>query len=339
MTDSDLPCRAATGFHLPPSPRDARGMVRRVGVEVEFMGIAARDAAQALGAGLGGTVVEEDPHAFLVRGTPLGDLAVELDIRYVHPQAHEKDLPVRLGPRAAAWLGSALVGIVPRELITAPMPLDRLPKVDRAIDVLRRAGAAGRGTIWFGSLGLHFNVDPPRLDVAALAAMLRAFVLLDPWLRRESTKQGRGLWPAFLPAPYPADYVRRVAAPDYRPDLATFTADYLDANPTRDRGLDLLPILLHFDEARVRARLPYEKIGGRPVLHHRLPQARVGEPGWSIAPDWNRWVAVERLAEDPDRLAALACAYLGFGGTEAAWVRRASSIAFDAEAAEGCSLS
>lgn len=338
MTASDPLCRTATGFDLPPSPWSARGTARRVGVEVEFMGISARAAARALAAGLGGTVAEEDPHAFLVRGTPLGDLAVELDIRYVHPQAHEKALPVRLGPRLAARLGSALVGVVPRELITAPMPLDRLPEVDRAIEILRHAGAAGRGTTWFGSLGLHFNVDPLHLDVAALVTTLKAFVLLDPWLRRETAGSVR-LWPAFLPAPYPADYVRRVVAPDYRPDLPTFAADYLDANPTRDRDLDLLPILLYFDEARVRAKLPYAKIGGRPVFHYRLPRAHVGAPGWSIAADWNRWVAVERLAEDPDRLEALACAYLGFAGTEAAWVRRASSIAFGADAAAGCPAS
>ena len=62
--------------------------------------------------------------------------------------------------------------------------------------------------------------------------------------------------PSFLPAAYPTDYVRRVIAPDYEPDLMTFAEDYLAANPTRDRSLDLLPILLHVDEARVRARLP-----------------------------------------------------------------------------------
>ena len=134
--------------------------------------------------------------------------------------------------------------------------------------------------------------------------------------------------PSFLPAPYPADYVRRVVAPDYQPDLATFAEDYLAANPTRDRGLDLLPILLHLDARQVRARLPREKIGARPVLHYRLPQAHVGEPGWSIAPDWNRWAAVERLAEDRDGLVALGWAHQDFGGTEAAWVQRARSIAF-----------
>jgi hypothetical protein len=73
-----------------------------------------------------------------------------------------------------------------------------------------------------------------------------------------------------------------VLAPGYRPDLAGLAGDYLAANPTRDRGLDLLPVLLHLDPARVRAALPREKVGARPALHYRLPRARVGEPGWGI---------------------------------------------------------
>jgi hypothetical protein len=315
-------------FDVPPSFRGGKGPARRVGVEMEFMGLDARAAAQALGAGLGGIVAEEDPHAFLIRGSRIGDLTVELDIRYAHPRrAYGNALPVRLGPRAAAWLGSALTGIVPRELITGPMTADELPGVDRAADVLRRAGATGRGTTWFGSLGLHFNVDLSGLDAQVLTTTLKAFLLLEPWLRRAAAGEGARR-PSFLPAPYPPDYVRRVVTPDYQPDLRRFAEDYLAANPTRDRALDLLPILLHLDEVQVRARLPRTKISTRPVLHYRLPQAHVGEPGWSIAPDWNRWAAVERLAADPDRLSALCWAYLDSGGAQEGWMRRASSIAF-----------
>lgn len=291
------------------------------------MGLAAQEAAQALRAALGGTVVEENPHAFHVRATSLGDLRVELDIRYVHPQRDQVEmLPLRLGPRGAAWLGAALGGVVPHELVTAPMAVDRLHEVDQAIDVLRRAGATGQGTTWLGSLGLHFNVDPPGLDADRLTATLQAFLLLEPWLR-QACARGGARWPSFLPARYPAGYVRRVTAPDYRPDIVTFAADYLAANPSRDRGLDLLPILTHLDERQVRARLPREKIGARPVLHYRLPQAYVGEAGWSVAPDWERWAAVERLAGDRDELIGLARAYQAFTGSETDWIERTRDVA------------
>ena len=67
---------------------------------------------------------------------------------------------------------------------------------------------------------------------------------------------------------------------------------------TRKRALDLLPLLAHLDEERVRSVLPHEKIGSRPVFHYRLPHAHLSDPTWSIMPDWNRWLLVERLASD-----------------------------------------
>jgi hypothetical protein len=317
-------------FDRPPSTRTADGLPRRVGVEVEFMGPGVREAARALAAGLGGIMIEEDPHAVTVRGTRLGDLTVELDLRHAHPQRHGRTLPIRLGQRSAALLGFVLGGVVPRELITAPLPLDRLDEVDGAIAMLRHGGATGRGAVrpgssQLGSLGLHFNVDVPELTIETILAHLRAFMLLDPWLRTTSfaTRNER----VTAPPDFPEEYTRLVLSPDYRPDLADFSDDYLAANPTRDRALDLLPLLLHLDGPRVRRRLPREKISARAVFHYRLPQAHVGDAGWSIAPDWNRWTVVERLAADHERLSELSLAWLLFKGEAGAgaWIARPSA--------------
>jgi hypothetical protein len=304
-------------FDLPPSTRTADGLPRRVGVEVEFMGPGVREAARILAASLGGIVIEEDPHAVTIRGTRLGDLTVELDLRHAHPQRHGHTLPVRLGRRSAALLGFALGRVVPRELITAPLPLDRLGEVDGAIALLRRAGATGRGAVrsgspQLGSLGLHFNVDVQDLTVETILAHLRAFMLLDPWLRATSFAMRSERVAA--PPDFPDEYTRLVLSPDYRPTFAGLSDDYLAANPTRDRALDLLPLLLHLDEPQIRRLLPREKISPRAVFHYRLPQAHVGDEGWSIAPDWNRWVAVERLAAEPERLAELSRAWFLFKG-------------------------
>jgi hypothetical protein len=285
-------------FRQPPSVRNAQGVVRRVGVEVEFLGISVRTAAQALAVELGGTCQEEDPHAFHILDTSIGRLAVELDLRYAHPQRSAATPRVRLGAVGAAWLGKALGGIVPRELITAPLPIDKLDSVDRALAVLRAAGARGSGSAWFGSLGLHFNIDPPNIDPDTITATLKAFLLLNARLRQETA--GKAM--AFLPVPYPDAYIRRVVDRAYWPDLRTLAEDYLAANPTRNRDLDLLPLFLHIDPALVRARLPYEKIGSRAVFHYRLPRAYLSDPAWSIASAWNGWVAVEALAGDRNRL-------------------------------------
>lgn len=283
-------------FHTPPVTRTAQGAVRCVGVEVEFQGIRTRAAAHALVAGFGGILVEEDPHAFHVLDTAIGRLAVELDIRHVHPQRWTATPPIRLLTAGAAWFGTVLNPVVPRELITAPLPIERLGLVDRAVGVLRAAGASGCGVTRFGSLGLHFNIDPPRIDADMIAATLKAFLLLNARLRHETT--AREASSVFLPAPYPDAYVRRVVDPDYWPDLPSLAEDYLAANPTRNRDLDLLPLFLNLDPERVRARLPYEKIGNRAVFHYRLPRAYVSDPAWSVASAWNGWVAVEALAGD-----------------------------------------
>jgi hypothetical protein len=151
--------------------------------------------------------------------------------------------------------------------------------------------------------------------------------LLNGWLRRQVAPDPTRNLLGFAD-PFPAAYVRKLVSPDYWPDIATFIDDYLSANPTRNRDLDLLPLLLYLDEERVRAALPNEKINGRPTFHYRLPDARVSDPGWSIAPDWNRWVAVERLASNRGRIDAVGASYLAFAGEEKSWADTVERIAF-----------
>ena len=295
----------------PPVLTAANGSLRRVGVEIEFLGPNARVAAEALAADLGGTCEAEDPHAFKISGTHLGDLLIETDLRHVHPDRHP-ELGLRLDRRLAAWLGTVASPFVPRELITAPVAIARLPEIDTAVASLRSAGARGRGGVLLDSLGLHFNIDPPHLDAATVTAFLKAFLLVSDRLRQEIA--GGSLRRALiLPPDYPQAYKRRVLDPDYRPDLAELTEDYLAANPTRKRALDLLPLLAHFDEERVRSVLPNEKIASRPVFHYRLPQAHLSDPAWSIMPDWERWLSVERLAADPEQLARMGSAAMSDG--------------------------
>ena len=290
-----------------PIPTTSAGTLRDVGIEVEFTGLSERGAAHVIARELGGTVREEDPHAFHVQGCVLGNISIELDVRHVHPQRLAGHPMPWLQPPASSWLGTALSPFVPRELVTGPLAITRLGEIDSAAALLRRAGARGDRATPFGSLGLHFNVPPPAMEIDALLPLLRAYLVLEPWLRQGCTP---GLLPHhFAPPAYPAAYVRKVLASDYSPDLPSFCDDYVTANPTRQRSLDLLPLLLHLYPDLVGKRI-VDKVKSRAVLHYRLPTARVGVEGWSIADDWNRWVAVERLANDPDQLGLAAARML-----------------------------
>ena len=124
---------------------------------------------------------------------------------------------------------------------------------------------------------------------------MRAFLRLGDGLRHRTARGNRRLALA-TPPDYPQAYMEMVLAENYRPSLREFTADYLAANPTRKRALDLLPLLSYLNEDQVRSALPREKIGRRPVFHYRLPQAHVGERGWGVLTDWQGWLTVERLA-------------------------------------------
>jgi hypothetical protein len=313
-------------FDRPPQMHNAEGRLRTVGVEIEFAGVTAEAAAKALASALGGGVNQNDPHAFMVKNSTLGDIAIELDLRYVHP-AKKKTPSLNLGAKLASWLGSAIRHVVPCELVTAPLPIDRLDEVDRLLSVLREAGAKGTQDGALYAFGLHFNPEVPALATETILSVLKAFVLLNPWLRRQVAPDTTRHLLGFAD-PFPQDYVRRIVAPDYWPDMTTFIDSHLAANPTRNRDLDLLPLLTYLDEDRVRAKLPSEKINKRPTFHYRLPDARISDPGWSIAPDWNRWVAVERVADDRSRLESLGQAYLAFEGEAKSWAEVAERVAF-----------
>ena len=167
-------------------------------------------------------------------GTRLGDLLIETDLRHVHPERHP-ELGLRLDRRVAAWLGTLASPFVPRELITAPMPIARLPEMDTVVASLRAAGAYGRGAVFWDSLGLHFNIDPPRLDAATVTAFLKAFLLVSDRLRQEIAR-GSLRRALVLPPDYPQAYKRRVLDPDYWPDLTQLTDGLSRGEPDPEAG-------------------------------------------------------------------------------------------------------
>jgi hypothetical protein len=103
--------------------------------------------------------------------------------------------------------------------------------------------------------------------------------------------------------------VRSAIAPSYSPNRAQLIDDYLDANPTRNRALDMLPLFAYVDESRVRERVQDERIKARPALHYRLPNSEVDRADWNLNTPWNDWLVVERLAAHPARLERLCEAY------------------------------
>ena len=298
---------------FPPLRSAPDGSPRRVGVEIEFTGPGCAPVAALVNRLFGGSVAELDPHRYAVRGTRLGDFTVELDMSAAHPAAGEDSREAGVVPTLKAnaryAMGAVASLIMPYEVVSPPVTIGRLVDLDNLVEVLRQAGARGTQRNPLYAFGLHLNPEAAALDAGYIVDLLKAFMLLAPWLRAEiGIDLSRRLSP-FIER-YSEDYVHRVVDPDYRPALDRLIDDYLAANPSRNRELDLHPLFAHIDADRVTGRVREKKLKPRPAFHYRLPDSRVDAADWSIVADWNRWVAVERLAAERGRLNNLGRDYL-----------------------------
>ncbi len=281
-------------WRSPPRLRRGDGRVRHLGVELEFADLDAPSAAAAVTHVFGGRPIRISDYRIRVEDTELGEFVVELDFKWAHEGDPNDPFRQLLGE-----LGSA---VLPMEIICPPIPLDRAPRLEELREELRRAGARGTFDSPFYALGAQLNPELPSLEPGYIIAALRAFILLRDWLRDEiQVDPSRRLW--FFAAPFPTRYCAKVLDPGYAPDLPQLIDDYLERNLTRNREVDLLPLLAHLDEPRVRRALPRETIHPRPTWHYRLPNALIDEREWTLGQEWNRWVQVERLAERPDLIA------------------------------------
>ena len=295
----------------PPVADTDDGMLRRVGVEIEFAGLDVGAAAHLTQDVFGGAPVEESPHRVKLEDTEFGTFIIELDTQLVHKdqKAGQGDgkpaLPDDVDAAMRDALGKSVTGIVPVEIVTPPIPWPELGRLSTLADALRQAGAKGTGDNVLYAFGLHLNPELSALDAEVVTRHLRAYFVLADWLRAEiSIDTTRRLMPHA--DPFPKDYMVKVLDPDYCPDHSGLIADYLDWNPTRNRELDMLPLFRHLDEDSVMTRLDDPLIKARPTFHYRLPDCALADPGWTPVVEWNRWVKVEELAADGDRLRELA---------------------------------
>lgn len=312
-------------LRLPPDSKAWDGSPRTVGVELEFGGLHSRQAAEIVRDLYGGTVRERDPHRFEIAGTTFGDFAAEVDSHYAHPDEGDGDSGIAraLKRETADIVGDVVELWMPTEIDAPPVPIDRLPELERLVERLRAAGAQGTQDRLRYAFALQFNPEVASLDAGYVLRVFQAFLLLSDWLRAVAAKDLSRRMTAFID-PFPRAYALRVLEPDYHPDWRDFTDDYLIFNPTRNRDLDLTPLLAHRDRARVESKIADKRIKPRPTFHYRTPDSRVDEPGWSLIGEWNRWVEVERLAADEQRLRSMSAAYREHfpDGSARDWVHR-----------------
>ena len=289
-------------FEIPPTLKNSEGNTRCVGFEVEFSGTNLTQTVEALRSVFSAEIVSQSEAEVLLNVSDLGKFNVEIDWSYLKNKASDTDA----NQNASDWmslLSQAAAVLVPMEVVCPPIALDRLGELTEMMSALKRAGAVGTDESIIAAYGVHINTEIPALDAKTLRAYVQAFCLLQWWLvDKHGVDIARRISP-YIDL-YPEAYLRQVFA---HPDasLDQIFDDYLEHNPTRNRALDLLPLLAHIDEARVRKVVDDPRIKSRPAFHYRLPDCRIEQNGWSLETPWQTWLVVEKLAVRPDDLKTL----------------------------------
>lgn len=295
-------------FKLPPRLCRKDGAPRRVGFELEFSGLSIDQTAAVLQSTLGGQLHRKSAAERELRVDGLGSFNIELDWDFLKRRAAQADADGGANQRDLMdLLSAAATLVVPLEVVCPPIPMNAMNRLDAMVVGLREAGAVGTDESPLAAYGVHINPELGDLEASNIFTHLRAFGLLQWWLAEaHQVDLARRISP-YIDF-YPEDYVKLLAKGERR-SLDQIFADYLDHNATRNRALDLLPLLAEIDAERVRAQVDDAKIKARPTFHYRLPNCHLEQAGWSLASAWNVWVVVEQLAERGSDLDQLGSAF------------------------------
>jgi len=282
-----------------------------VGVEVEFAGLSVVEASDLVRGLYGGVAHEKTRFTTELDGTALGDFRIEIDSMPLKRQGYKAFLEkIHAGETITDVVEDVMEKLirtwVPTEIVSAPIELQRLHELEALRWALLREDAEGtKKSILYG-FGFQLNPELPSLEAEPMCRYLRAFIALYDWLLAVIDVDLTRAYSPFVDA-FPAAYREKILSPSYAPDLDALIGDYLEHNPTRNRPLDMLPAFASLQKERVLAvAKERDQVKARPTFHYRLPNCLVDEPSWSFALEWNRWVEVERLAEDRSRLDAVA---------------------------------
>ncbi len=301
-----------------PRPDAADGSPRLIGVEIEFAGIPEDRVADVVTGSLGGSAKQGDGPFWTIHDSALGDLEIYLDTALrKFDQSSLRDELLRIGRE-----------VIPVEIVTQPIDMDQMQRLNALVSDLHDAGAQGSSAGLFYGFGIHFNVQIASETVDDIRRPLLAYALIEDWLRDAMPiDETRRVLP--FTSPYPTDFVRDLIRAGDGIGLSELIALYLDHCASRNFGLDMLPIFAHLAPDQVQDVVG-DATSARPAFHFRLPDCRIDEDGWSLATEWNRWLAVERVAGDDELLARLAAEWQDDHGpitlSRSSWAKRAGEI-------------
>ncbi|MGK7391114.1 MAG: amidoligase family protein [Candidatus Cyclobacteriaceae bacterium M2_1C_046] len=298
-------------FKFPPRPYNEKNEYRKAGFEFEFAGLDFHITSQIIINIFGGEVKEIDRYQQRVVNTSFGDFKLEFDSRFLKEKRYEnflKEIGINLNEysfhnKLEDIVASVSSNLVPFEVILPPIPIDQLNKVEEFREELHRHNAEGTKASPLYAFALHINPELPDLETKTITNYLKAFLLLQYWIFEESKVSfTRHRLTTYINY-FPEEYLLMVLNQNYQPDIDKLISHYKKYNPTRNRPLDVYPLFTYLkgQEVKVGVDDP-DLINPRPTFHYRLPDCKIDDPQWTLDKEWNAWIQVEELAEDPDKM-------------------------------------
>ncbi len=320
-------------FKVPPSTTNPSGEERTVGYEFEFTGVEMENVASIIQLLYGGIIKKLSTYKFKIQDTRLGSFKIELDAQVLSEKKYEKTLRT-IGIDISMFkniesiegkLKDIASSVVPFEITTPPIRLSQMEELNSLLEELRIWKVKGTGSSIFYAFGLHINPEIPDRSTESLLNHLRAFVLLDPWIRSDAKIDiSRRVTPYIKE--FKEDYKHLLLRPDYHPSLEKLISDYFVYDNSRNRPLDLQPLFMFLNKDYTEPFLEDTLTHARPTYHYRLPNCSIENEEWTLASEWNRWVLVEKLADDERTLRQYGNAYLKMKkksgiGFESKWIK------------------
>ena len=327
-------------FKQLPVIYNEQGEVRKVGFELEYANVGVEETVKIIQELYGGQPEAEHRFSQKVVGTRLGDFSVELDLRLLTEKSYKQIFDklninlqdIKLGSttledKVETALESLISKYIPYEVGTPPVPCTEIAQFEQLRQALYEHHAKGTEAFLTNAFGTHINVEVPDTSTETILRFIRSFLLLYPWLLQAGETDFARLNMTTFINPYQLDYVKLVLDPAYRPSQEQLIQDYHRLNPDRNRPLDLYPLFAALNQELLNQFSNLGKVKPRTTFHYRLPNSLVSQAGWTLAQEWNLWVVIEELANDPARIASMTQEYLQIKddtliGSDSKWVKQ-----------------
>ena len=298
-------------FKKPKLIKSYNGKLRHIGFEIEFSNIDIEKTLHMFKEDFGFKVDKVNNYYYKL-DSRYGEFILELDFELLTKQKLKKTAKeffkttgIKIDEEGIESLeemiGDLSKDIVPYEIATPPISLDDVEIVEQIIDKLKQNNAKGTKHKLHYAFGIHLNIEAISLDVDSLLSYMRSYVILQEFINKDAKIDITRKITPFIDN-FKDGYIKHILNKNYNPTMDEFISDYIEFNPTRNRSLDMLPILAFIDEKHVRKILGDEKIKPRPTFHYRLSNSMIDQENWSIWDEWDRWLLVEELANDKDSL-------------------------------------